>query len=436
MKLIRLDALEILDSRGLPTLRVTAVVKDQKRVGSGSFDVPSGKSRGSLEVAEKRDEDSKKYGGLGVSKVAEIIRGSIFKKLSTVSFDSLAEFDKALLELDPTSDKHIVGGNAMLGISASTAKAIATAIELPLYKLFRAEYDHILKPGLRLGSAYALPAPLFNIYNGGAHADNGISTQEFIVIPRGVAGYSNQVRAGAGIYQTLKQVLRLEKRTTGVGDEGGFAARWENDEQVLSILIKAIERAGYKPGRQVFLGLDVAASQFYKVHDRSYTVPNWGRDGVTGDYKSLARNYWRWLAKFPLMYLEDIFAEDDWAGFAAFAEEMRQRKTGFFLVGDDLIVTQYERLEKAIALGAINGVIIKPNQVGTLTETLETCALARGNDIELFISHRSGDTTDTLISDLAVGVGAPYLKSGAPCRGERVAKYNRLLEIEHELYKK
>ena len=433
MKLVRLDAVEILDSRGLPTLKVSVEVKSGKCVAVGSAEVPSGKSKGALEVTERRDNDPKKYFGQGVSKVADYINKTFSKKATGTEFSNLAQFDRWLLSIDPTHDKHTLGGNVMLGLSIAFSKALALLSNMPLYKVYRAEYDQLLKPGLRLGSTYTLPTPLFNIYNGGAHADNGISTQEFMVIPKGVTGFSNQVRAGVEIYQTLKQMLRLEKRTTGVGDEGGFSARWENDEQVLELLTKAVNRAGYKLSRQVSFGLDVAATQFYKQRDRMYAVPNWDRNGVVGDYKALSQHYWKWLAKYPLIYMEDIFAEEDWAGFANFAEEMKKRKTGFYLVGDDLTVTRYDRLEKAVALGAINGIIIKPNQIGTLTETFETCALARLSDIEIFVSHRSGETTDSFISDVAIGVGAGYLKAGAPCRGERTAKYNRLLEIEHEL---
>lgn len=435
MRLTALDAIEILDSRGSPTLRVSAHIKAEKMVGEGVFDVPSGKSTGEAEVMEKRDNESRRYGGFGVKKLAEKIRTEIFGELDEAEFDSACEFDKALLELDSTTDKSIVGGNAMLGISAAVSKAIAQANGLPLYKLIRAEFDQLLKPALRIKSSYSIPIPLLNLYNGGVHADNGISTQEFIVIPHGVSNFSDQLRAGASIYYNLKQILRFEKRTTGVGDEGGFSARWENDEDVLKLVVKAIGRAGYKPARQVSLGLDVAASEFYKSKDRAYTVQNWGRYGLAGDFKALSRHYWKWIARYPLMYFEDIFAEDDWVGFASFAQEMRERKVGFYLVGDDLTASRHSLLEKAIALGAINGIIIKPNQIGTVFETLETCALAKENDIEMFVSHRSGDTTDTFISDFAVGVGAKYIKSGAPCRGERVAKYNRLLEIEHELKK-
>jgi len=436
MKLTRLDAIEILDSRGLPTLKVSVVVKGSKRSkleARGDAEVPSGKSRGALEVTERRDNDPKKYFGQGVSKVADYIRNTLAKKLIGVELSSLAKFDRLLLSLDPTHDKHTLGGNVILGLSIAFSKALSALSDMPLYKVYRAEYDQLLKPGLRLGSMYTLPTPLFNIYNGGAHADNGISTQEFIVIPKGIAGFGNQVRAGVEIYQTLKQMLRLEKRTTGVGDEGGFSARWENDEQVLDLLTKAVPRAGYKLSRQISLGLDVAATQFFKQKDQMYTVSNFGRNGIAGDSRMLARHYWKWLAKYPIIYMEDIFAEEDWVGFAQFAEDMKTRKLGFYLVGDDLTVTRYERLEKAVTLGAINGIIIKPNQIGTLTETFETCALARLHDIELFVSHRSGETIDSFIADLAIGVGAGYIKAGAPCRGERVAKYNRLLEIEHEL---
>lgn len=432
MKIRKIDALEVLDSRGIPTIRAYVELSFKKKTFEGSCSVPSGKSRGQFEAVEIRDDDKKRYLGNGLLLALENV-GKISEKLVGKRVNSHAEFDEMLLNLDPTPQKKKMGGNVILGLSVAFAKALSAAHDISLYKLFRAEYDQLVKPARRLRDKYGVPIPMFNIYNGGAHADNGISIQEFMVIPNGIKEYREQLRAGVEIYQTLRQALRLEQRTTGVGDEGGFSARWENDVKVLDLLVDAIERAGYKPGKEIGIGLDVAATQFYRKDERMYVVPNWGDNGIKGQYEELARFYWEITSNYPILYIEDPFSEDDWASWTKFSTDLSKKTVGIFLVGDDLTVTQEERIEKAVSLKAINGMIVKPNQVGSIKETLAACGFAAENDIELFAGHRSGDTSDSFLSDLAVGAGCAYIKAGAPARSERTVKYNRLLEIEKEI---
>jgi len=433
MKIKSIKALEILDSRGVPTLQVEVEGVLGKKVVVGKSRVPSGKSTGSYEAVELRDNDAKRYGGKGLKKAVDLVNKVLCKKFKGISVRNVAGIDEYLLEFDSSPNKFKIGGNVSLGISVATAKAFTDIYNIPLYKAIRAFFDTRLKPFFRMNDKYFIPTPLFNVYNGGAHSDNNISIQEFLIIPKGIRKYSNQLRAAAEIYQILKSHLRTHGFHTGIGDEGGFSANQETDQAVLEILEKSVNASGYKWGNEIYIGLDVAISQFFGGGECSYFIPNWRKGGFCGDFKDLTREYLRWISRWPIILIEDPFSEDDWGGWSQFLNILKEKKLNVLLVGDDLIATNYKRLLKAINLEAINAIIVKPNQVGTLTETFNTCVLAKENGIKIIASHRSGDTDDTFIVDLAVGVGAEYYKGGAPVRGERTVKYNRLLEIEREI---
>lgn len=433
MKIKSIFALEILDSRGYPTLQVEVEGVEKRRREIGKARVPSGASRGQYEAIELRDNDPNRYGGKGVKKAVELVNKTLAKILNGITLREVDEIDSYLLEYDKSPNKQKIGGNVSLGISLGCAKAFAKMYDIPFYKAIRQAFDKRLAPAFRLYDKYDIPTPIFNIYNGGAHSDNRISIQEFQVIPKGIKKYSEQLRAGSEIYHSLKNYLRRHGFYTGVGDEGGFSADQQTDQTVIELLQKAIVNAGYICGKQVSIGLDIAISQFYREKDKMYFVSNWGRNGFYGDSYALAKEYFRWLAKWPILLLEDMFSEEDWVGWSEFNALVKRRKIPILVVGDDLVVTNRERVEKAVDLDTINAIIVKPNQVGTLSETLDTCAFARQRGIEMIASHRSGDTDDTFISDLAVGIGANYYKGGAPARGERETKYNRLLEIEREI---
>lgn len=404
------SAQEILDSRGNPTLACTVRVRGG---AVGWAAVPSGASTGAHEAVELRDDDPARYGGKGVLQAAANVEGPLAGAVLGRDAADTAGVDGALVAADGTPGKRRLGANAVLAVSLAAARAAAAAQGVPLYRF--------------LGGAQArtLPVPMMNILNGGAHAANNLDIQEFMVVPRGGATFAERLRMGAEVYHALRAVLKGRGLGVGVGDEGGFAPDLEGNEQALDLLVEAIEKAGFRPGEEVALALDVAASEWVKGED--YVLP---KAGMRFDRAGLIEHLGDVCARYPIHSLEDPLGEDDWAGFAELTARLGQ---GRLVVGDDLFVTNPERLREGIARRAANAILIKVNQIGTLSETLEAIALARRAGYATIISHRSGDTEDAFIADLAVAVNAPYIKSGAPCRAERVAKYNRLLAIERDI---
>jgi enolase len=406
------SAREILDSRGNPTVEVD-VMLDSGIVGSAA--VPSGASTGEHEALELRDGDKKRYLGKGVKKACENVATLIGPlAVGRDAFDQ-AGLDAAMLEADGTPNKGKIGANAMLGVSMATARAAAIELGVPLYK-------YLGGPNARV-----LPVPLMNIINGGAHADNSLDFQEFMIVPKGAANFSEALRAGAEVFHTLKKLLHDRKASTGVGDEGGFAPDLPGAAAALSVVSEAIEKAGYKVGKDVALALDVASSELWDKTTKTYKLEGEGKEldgkGMVDFYRSLCE-------QFPIVSIEDGMAENDWDGWVALTQAIGKKVQ---LVGDDLFVTNTERIKQGIAKGASNSVLVKVNQIGTLTETLESVEMAHRNGWTTIISHRSGETEDNFIADLAVACRSGQIKTGSLARSERVAKYNRLLRIESEL---
>ncbi len=404
----RVRAREILDSRGNPTLEVEVWLED----GSlGRAAIPAGASTGEAEALELRDGEPERYGGRGVRRAAANVGQVIAPALTGKDALDQRGIDFLLLDLDGTANKAVLGANAILGVSVAAARAAAASLGLPLYRY------------LGGADAHLLPVPLMNVINGGVHADNPLEVQEFMIVPAGLPSYWEALRAGAEVYQALKKALRAKGLGTAVGDEGGFAPALASTEEALSLLTQAIEEAGYTPGEEVFLALDLAASELYR--DGRYRL-----EGEELEATALVEKIASWAARFPIVSVEDGMAEGDWEGWSLLAGRLGG---SLQLVGDDIFVTNPELVRRGIKEGVANALLVKPNQIGTLTETFEAARLARGAGWNLVISHRSGETEDTLIADLAVALGAGQIKTGAPCRGERVAKYNQLLRIEEEL---
>jgi enolase len=406
---VGLTALEVLDSRGNPTVAVTAHTDR----GSARAIVPSGASTGVHEAVELRDGDPKRYGGKGVTRAVANVEGEIARRLKDFDVTDQKGIDEAMIELDGTPNKSRLGANAILGVSLATAHAAASARGVPLYR-------HLGGDGASL-----LPLPMANILNGGAHADTSVDLQEFMVCAVGSPTFGEAMRATAEVYHALKGVLKAQGLATGVGDEGGFAPQLRSNEDALRLIVDAIEKAGYEPGKDVAIALDPASSEFYK--DGKYNLKGEGR---TLDAKALANLYQEWAGRYPIVSIEDGMAEDDWEGWKRLTDAIGDKVQ---LVGDDLFVTNVSRLKQGIERGVANSILIKVNQIGTLTETLEAIDMASKAGYSAVISHRSGETEDTTIADLVVATGAGMIKTGAPARSERVAKYNRLLQIEAEL---
>jgi len=413
-----IDAREILDSRGNPTIEVDVVLGD----GSvGRAAVPSGASTGAHEAVELRDGDKERFGGKGVLTAVANVTDRIAPELYGMDAADQAGVDDLLRDLDGTPNKANLGANAILGVSLATAHAAASAHDLPLYR-------YLGGVGARV-----LPVPMFNILNGGKHAQDSTDFQEFMVMPIGAATFSEALRSGAEIFAALRTILHDEGHATGQGDEGGFAPSLGSNEAAVEVILRAIEKAGYRPGEDVAIALDPATS--------SILVDGTGIDGVTGQYRleredrtldsgELIDLWDAWISKYPIISLEDGLGEDDWAGWVELTERLGSRVQ---LVGDDIVVTNPAIIERAIAESAMNSVLIKLNQIGTLTETIDAIELARRAGWTAVVSHRSGETEDTTIADLVVAMGTGQIKTGAPSRSERVAKYNRLLRIEGEL---
>lgn len=409
-------ALQILDSRGNPTIQVEVVTEDGY-VGKAS--VPSGASTGSFEAVELRDGDKSRYLGKGVEKAVENVNKKIAKAIIGMNVYEQRKIDEEMIKLDDTPNKSNLGANSILGVSLAVAKAASNSLGLDLYQYIG---------GI---NGKELPIPMMNILNGGKHSDNNISIQEFMIMPIGNITFTERMRRGVEIYHTLKKVLKEKGYSVGVGDEGGFAPNLENEEQALDIIIEAIRKAGYEPGKDIKLALDIASTEMYeeakKINKQGYYF--W----KTKQYKTqeeMIEYIVELCNKYPIFSIEDGLAEEDWEGWKVLTERLGNKVQ---LVGDDLFVTNPKRLERGIEKNVANAILIKPNQIGTLTETLYTIQKAKQNGYKTVISHRSGETEDTTIADIAVGVNAGQIKTGAPCRTDRVSKYNRLLYIEEEI---
>ncbi len=405
-------AKEILDSRSNPTIRVSVTLSDNS---VGSANVPSGASTGAHEAIELRDNDPSRFSGKGVLKAVANVNNTIAKKLTGMKFNDIDTIDRTLIELDGTENKSNLGANSILGVSLATIHAISSSNQVPLYQYISNITNNKI----------SLPVPMFNILNGGSHASNSTDIQEFMVIPSGLNSFSESLQFGAETYQSLKSLLSKDGKSTNVGDEGGFAPEMKSNQAAIEIILKAIENAGYKVGRDCYLGLDVAASEFYI--DSKYELK---KDNLNLNSDEMVQYLINLVNSYPILSIEDGLAEDDWDGWATLTQQIGNK---IQLVGDDLYTTNVARLTKGIQETSSNSILIKFNQIGSITETFDAIELAKNAKWSNVISHRSGETEDTTIADLAVGTGAGQIKTGAPARSERVAKYNRLLSIEEEL---
>ena len=407
-------AREILDSRGNPTVEVDVLLEDGC-VGRAA--VPSGASTGAYEAVELRDTRAKRYLGKGVQKAVKNVNGIIAPELMGIDATCQEEIDALMIDLDGTTNKSKLGANAILGVSIAVASAAAQSATLPLYRY--------------LGGcgANVLPVPMMNILNGGKHADNNVDFQEFMIMPHGVKTFPDALRAGAEVFHTLKKVLAKKGYNTSVGDEGGFAPSLKSNEKALNVIIEAIEKAGYEPGKQIAIALDPASTEMYDTKTKSYKFFKSDPKKKVSS-KAMVAHWAKWVDKYPIISIEDGLAEDDWKGWTALNKAIGDKVQ---LVGDDLFVTNTKRLAKGIKLGSANSILIKLNQIGTLTETLEAIEMARNAGYTSVISHRSGETEDTTIADLAVATGVGQIKTGSLCRTDRICKYNQLLRINEDL---
>ncbi|HSD10989.1 MAG TPA: phosphopyruvate hydratase [Candidatus Binatia bacterium] len=413
MRIQRIIAREILDSRGNPTVEVDAWVVG----GHGRAAVPSGASTGEHEAKELRDANAKRYGGKGVERAVANVNGPIARALRGKDARRQEEIDRRLIELDGTPNKSRLGANAILGVSLAIAKAAAAARNQPLYRY------------LGGSGARVLPVPLMNIVNGGAHADNNVDFQEFMVAPVRARRFAEALRCGVEVFHSLRASLKSRGYATAVGDEGGFAPNLKSNEEAIELILEAIDRAGYSPGKDVLLALDAAASEM--LEDGVYVFRK--SDGSRRNAAQMVEFYQRWVGRYPIASIEDGLAEDDWDGWRLLTRALGGKVQ---LVGDDIFVTNPDRLRRGIAEGVANAILIKLNQIGTVSETLEAVSTAQNADYAAVISHRSGETEDATIADFAVATNAGQIKTGSACRGERMAKYNQLLRIEEQLGKR
>ena len=419
MRIKKIIAQEILDSRGEPTVKVW-VTLDNGVVGVAS--VPSGASTGVHEAVELRDGDKKRYGGKGALKAVANVNTTITKKICGMEVGDLRAIDAAMIKLDGTENKSKLGANAILGVSLACAHAGANAAGLPLYKWIRQLYA-------RRPTLYALPVANMNILNGGAHADWSIDFQVCMIVPQHQL-FRKRVRIGSEVFHALRGILKAQGFSVGVGDEGGFAPRLKSNEQALELIAAAIKKAGYRLGKDVSMAMDPATSEFYDPKTKKYTLRT---DGKVLDAKGMIAMWTELVKKYPIISLEDGLAEDDWEAWQELTRRFKDLKTKTLLVGDDLFTTNVKRLQKGITLGVANAILIKVNQIGTFSETIDTILLAQKHGYAISVSHRSGETADTTIADLAVAVNAEFIKTGSMSRSERLEKYNRLMEIEREL---
>lgn len=421
-KIKKIFAREVLDSRADPTLEVRVILEDNT---SAISQVPAGASKGKYEAWELRDKDLNRYKGKGVLKACENVNIKINSALAGLEIADQKKIDETLIKLDGTENKSNLGANAMIGVSLACARAASLSEGMPLYKYIR----KIFNPG---NENYSLPTPMFNVINSGKHAESSkTEIQEFMIVPNDKESFKKKLQMAVEIFYSLKNILKVIKGySVAVGDEGGFAPALKQNEEALKLIEEAVEAVGYKLGKDVFFALDVAASEFYNSETKNYKI-----EGRELRFPELVNFYQNWFLKYPLISIEDGLAEDDWVGWRALTERLLIQNKNIMIVGDDLFTTNIERLKKGVETKIANTILIKPNQIGTLSETLNCIELAQKNKYKTIISHRSGETMDSFIVDLAVGAGAEYLKAGAPSRGERVVKYNRLLEIEEELQK-
>ena len=410
LEIVDVVARQILDSRCFPTVEVEVYLEDGTM---GRAAVPSGASTGMYEAVELRDGDKNKFLGKGVLTAIKNVNDTIAEELIGSNVYDQTYIDKMLIELDGTNNKSKLGANAILGVSLAVANAAANSLNMPLYRYIGGV------------NAKVLPVPMMNIINGGSHADNSVDLQEFMIMPAGAPTFSEALRMCAEVYHTLKKILNDKGYSTGIGDEGGFAPNLKSNQESLDVIIEAIEKAGYKAGEEIFIAIDAASSEYYK--DGKYVLEHEGRTLTSSEMVDF---FEEWVNKYPIISIEDGMAEEDWDGWKLITERLGKK---IQLVGDDLFVTNTERLEKGIELGVGNSILIKLNQIGTLTETLNAIEMANRAGYTAVISHRSGETEDTTIADLVVAVNAGQIKTGAPARSERVAKYNQLLRIEEEL---
>lgn len=408
-----ITAREILDSRGNPTVEADVVLTDGS-IGRGI--APSGASTGSLEALELRDGDSQRYLGKGVRTAVDNVNAKISSALAGMDAAAQREVDQKMIELDGTENKSALGANAILAVSLAVSRAAAASRKIPLYRHYAELFGN---------QEYLMPVPQMNIINGGEHADNSIDFQEFMILPTGLPSFTEALRAGAEVFHSLKNVLHSQGLSTAVGDEGGFAPNLESNEAAVKILMQAIEQAGYSPGEDILIGLDVASTEFYS--DGKYTL---GAEGKSLNSREFVDYLATWVDKYPIITIEDGMAEDDWDGWADLTSKVG---TKIQLTGDDLFVTNTKILQKGIDLGVANSILIKFNQIGSLTETFDAIQMAHDAGYKATISHRSGETEDTTIADLAVATAAGQIKTGSLCRSDRVAKYNQLLRIEQAL---
>ncbi len=404
-------AREIMDSRGNPTIEVEVLAQGDV-VGRAA--VPSGASTGQFEAAELRDGE-KRYHGLGVRRAVEHVNTILAERIIGDNILEQRKIDAKLCRVDGTENKENLGANAILGVSMAVAQTAAKALQIPLYQYLGGIFAHVM------------PVPMMNILNGGRHASNTVDLQEFMIMPVGAENFSKGLQMCAEIYHTLKKILDARGLSTGVGDEGGFAPDLKDSEEVLQVIVEAVEKSGYQMKQDIVIALDAAASELYDEKRGMYHFAGEGKDRTTDE---MIDYYKRLTEKFPIFSIEDGLFEDDWAGWKKLTEELGEQVQ---LVGDDLFVTNPKRLQKGIKLGAANAILVKVNQIGTLTEAFEAIELAKRSGYRTIISHRSGETEDTMIADIAVAAGAGQIKTGAPCRSERIAKYNQLLRIEEHI---
>lgn len=404
-------AREIMDSRGNPTIEVEVLAQGDV-VGRAA--VPSGASTGQFEAAELRDGE-KRYHGLGVRRAVEHVNTILAERIIGDNILEQRKIDAKLCRVDGTENKENLGANAILGVSMAVAQTAAKALQIPLYQYLGGTFAHVM------------PVPMMNILNGGRHASNTVDLQEFMIMPVGAENFSKGLQMCAEIYHTLKKILDARGLSTGVGDEGGFAPDLKDSEEVLQVIVEAVEKSGYQMKQDIVIALDAAASELYDEKRGIYHFAGEGKDRTTDE---MIDYYKRLTEKFPIFSIEDGLFEDDWAGWKKLTEELGEQVQ---LVGDDLFVTNPKRLQKGIKLGAANAILVKVNQIGTLTEAFEAIELAKRGGYRTIISHRSGETEDTMIADIAVAAGAGQIKTGAPCRSERIAKYNQLLRIEEHI---